>query len=137
MSADAAGSTQQGRTQYKQLTPSQIAAMTADAQGWKPEDGDELEGTVLAIKQGYSDVKNANYPIVFVMKDTGECIAIHCFQTVIENEVRQQRPLPGEVLYVKRIGATGEARKGQSPTIKYAVHVQREGAGSDPWAHMS
>lgn len=137
MSAPDAGPAQQGNVQYKQLTPSQIAAMTADAQGWKPADGEELQGTVLAIKQGYSDIKNANYPIVFVMKDTGECVAVHCFQTVIENEMKQQRPLPGETLYIKHIGATGEAKKpGQSPVVKYAVHVQRDGSGNDPWEHM-
>jgi hypothetical protein len=118
------------------LSPAQLAALMADATGWKPEDGDELTGVVLGIKQGYSDVKDAAYPIVFVLTDQGENIAVHCFQTVLENEMRQQRPVPGERVYIKRIGATGEPRiKGQSPTIRYAVLVER-GANADPWAHM-
>lgn len=137
MTADQTGTTQQRNTAYNALTPAQIAALTAEAQGWKPEDGDEVQGTVLAIKSGYSDVKSANYPIVFILPDNAsEAVAVHCFQTVLENEVRQYRPLPGERIYVKRIGATGEAKKGQSPTIKYAVYVQRDNANSDPWSHM-
>lgn len=137
MTADTSGTQQQHSTAYNRLTPAQIAALTAEAQGWKPEDGDVVEGTVLAIKSGFSDVKNANYPIVFILPDGAtEAVAVHCFQTVLENEMRQYRPLPGEHIYIKRIGATGEAKKGQSPTIKYAVYVQRDTANSDPWSHM-
>lgn len=124
-------------TNTSELSPAQIAALTADAKGWTPEDGDELEGTVLAIKSGYSDVQDRNYPIVFILTDTGECVAVHAFQTVIENEMRQQRPMPGERIYVKRVGATGEAKKkGYSPVIKYAVHVARQDGSNDPWEHM-
>jgi hypothetical protein len=124
-------------TQFAQLAPSQIAAMVADAQGWKPEDGDEIEGTVLAVKQAWSDVKNSNYPIVFIMRDSGEVVGVHCFQTVLFNEMLSARPAPGERLYVKRIGVdeSKDVKKGQSPTIRYAVYVQREGT-NDPWAHM-
>lgn len=120
------------------LSPAEIATLTAEASGWQPNDGDEVEGTVLAIKSAYSEVKNANYPIVFVYTDSGECVAVHCFQTVIENEMKSQRPLPGERIYVKRIGAdpNQQVKKGQSPTIRYAVHVSRETA-ADPWSHMS
>jgi len=133
--------TQNDSTQFAQLQPSQIAAMVADAQGWKPEDGDEIEGTVLAIKQGISDVKQTHegrYPIVFVMRDSGEVVAVHCFQTVLYNEVVAARPKPGERIYIKRIGAdpNKEVPKGQSPTIRFAVYVHRD-SSADPWEHMN
>jgi len=119
------------------MTPSQVAAMVADAQGWKPNDGDEIEGVVVNVKQAWSDVKNGNYPIVFVMRDSGECVAVHCFQTVLFNEMVNARPAPGERIYIKRIGADPdkEVKRGQSPTIRYAVAVLREG-NNDPWSHM-
>lgn len=121
------------------------AAATADAKGWEPKDGDELRGLVIAIKSGVSEFKeragrNPNYPIVFVMSDddTDNIVAVHCFQTVLENEVRAQRPMPGENIYIKRLGANPDKtpKKGESPVIRYAVYVERETGTSDPWEHM-
>lgn len=121
------------------------AAATADAKGWEPKDGDELRGLVIAIKSGISEYKekagrNPAYPIVFVMSDddTDNIVAVHCFQTVLENEVRSQRPMPGENIYIKRLGANPDKppRKGESAVIRYAVYVDRESGTSDPWSHM-
>lgn len=121
----------------KSLSPAEVATLMADAKGWTPEEGDELQGVVLGIKWGYSDIKQAHYPIVFVLDSTGSATAIHGFQTVLENELRQQRPVPGEELYVKCLGVdpSREVKKGYSPTIRYAVYVKREGGTNDPWAH--
>lgn len=128
---------------FAAMQPAEIAAATADAEGWQPDDGDELQGVVIAIKSGVSEFKekagrNPAYPIVFVLPDDSDgVVAVHCFQTVIENEMRAQRPLPGESVYIKRIGPAENAKKGQSPTIRYAVYVQRESGSADPWEHMN
>lgn len=128
---------------FAAMQPAVIAAATADAEGWQPEDGDELEGVVVAIKSGVSDFKekagrNPQYPIVFVLPEDSETVvAVHCFQTVLENEMKAQRPMPGEPIYIKRIGEAATAKKGQNPTIRYAVYVQREAGSADPWEHMS
>lgn len=128
---------------FAAMEPSQIAAATADAAGWQPKDGDELQGVVVAIKSGASDFKekagrNPIYPIVFVLpEDSDTLVAVHCFQTVLENEMKSQRPMPGESIYIKRIGEALNAKKGQNPTIRYAVYVQREAGSADPWEHMN
>ena len=146
MSESATAPSQQTATQrIAAMTPAEIAAATADAEGWQPEDGDELQGVVMAIKSGVSEFKekagrNPNYPIVFVMpEDSEKVISVHCFQTVLENEMRAQRPMPGESIYIKRLGANPDkpVKKGESPVIRYAVYVQREVGSADPWEHMN
>lgn len=121
------------------------AAATADAKGWEPKDGDELRGLVIAIKSGISEFKeragrNPQYPILFIMSDDDpdNVVAVHCFQTILENEVRAQRPMPGENIYIKRLGVNADkaVKKGESPPIRYAVYVERETGTSDPWQHM-
>lgn len=112
------------------LTPAEVATLMADAVAWKAEDGDEIQGVVLGVKRGTSDY--GVYPIVFVLTNDGECRAIHGFHSVLDNELRSQRPENGEVLYVKRLGVdpTREVKKGQSGTIRFAVYVEREGGGN-------
>lgn len=127
--------TEQSTGPLANMSAAELAAMTAEATGWQPQDGDELQGTVVAIKSAWSEQKNANYPIVFVLRDDMTCVAVHCFQTILENEVKSQRPLPGEPIYIKRIGE-GKAKPGQSAPIRYAVHVTRDQGTSDPWASM-
>jgi hypothetical protein len=135
----------------EKLDAVQIAALMADATGWVPADGDEIEGTVLGAKWGYSDVSERQYPIVFLLLDEGETyqrpdddrppsdvVAIHALQTVIESEMFSLRPQPGERLYVKKIGARGQAkRKGYSPTVAYAVTVPSRTADDSAafWDH--
>jgi len=115
----------------------QIAALMAEATGWTPQDGDEIEGTVLGAKWGFSEVSNREYPIVVLLLDDGvlyqkpdsedppnDVVAIHALQTVIESEMFSQRPQPGERLYVKKIGKRGVAkRKGWDPPVAWAVAV--------------
>jgi hypothetical protein len=120
------------------LSAAEIAAMIGDAEGWKPEDGDEVQGTVLAIRAGMSDKRvgrDPQYPIVFVVQNgDNKVVAVHCFQTILENEMRSIRPMPGEEIYIKRIGE-GKAKPGQNAAIRYAV--AKVGAATDnPWATL-
>jgi hypothetical protein len=126
------------RGKSEQMTPADVATAMADAKGWQPEKGDEIEGIVLGVKWGFSELKNDHYPIVFVLKDDGDAAAVHGFQTVLNNELRQQRPLPGEPIYIKFLGPDEEraVKPGQSPVMRYAVVVTRDGQSNDPWGHM-
>lgn len=129
---------------FAAMSPAEVAAATAEAEGWQPKDGDELQGLVVAIKSGTSEYKekagrNPAYPIVFILPDdSAQVTSVHCFQTVLENEVRAQRPMPGENIYIKRLGSdpTKPVRKGESPVIRYAVYVDRAVGATNPWETM-
>ena len=126
------------------IDAAQIAALMAEGTGWMPQDGDEIEGTVLGAKWGYSDVAEREYPIVFILLDEGnfyqqpdddrepnDVVAIHGLQTVLESEMFSLRPQPGERLYVKKLGKRGKAkRKGWDPPVAWAVTVPSRDADS-------
>lgn len=141
----------------EKIGPEQIAALMAEASGWRPRDGEEIRGTVLGAKWGFSELRadrggDGSYPIVVILlpedetyqpiDDKGEpvgepndVIAIHGMGTVIESEFFSLRPQPGESLYIKKIGKRGVAkRKGYDPPILWAVAVtSREGKPVDFW----
>lgn len=123
---------------FQQMNAEQLATAIAESTGWNPKDGDSVDGVVISIKAAFSEVKNATYPIVFIMDDDGSVTAVHCFQTVLENEMKAQRPKQGEEIFVKRIGTDPDAKPkpGQSAPIRYAVHVKRDSASDDPWERM-
>lgn len=109
------------------LKPSEIALLMAEAEGWRPEKGDEIDGIVLGVKIGTSSF--GSYPIVFVLADE-EPIAVHAFHTTLDNELRTQRPERGDAFYVKYLGpkADWEGPKGYKPPEIYAVLVTKPGA---------
>lgn len=115
---------------YNDMTLSELATAMSEAEGWKPSDGDELDGIVLGIKIGESDYKrdagkDPRYPIVFVRKDDGKTLAVHCFHAILENELKSLQPLPGERLFIKSIGK-GTAKGRNNPPQRYAVSVHRD-----------
>lgn len=129
-------------TDLSKMSPAQVAALMSDAEGWKPEIGDEVEGVVVGMKIGNSDFKakagrDPRYPILFVLTAELDCIAVHCFQAILENEVRTQRPMPGEEIFIKFIGPAENAKKGQNPAMRYAIYVKRDMGSSDPYAALS
>jgi hypothetical protein len=118
-------------TPYKDMTLSDLATAMSSAEGWKPEPGDEIDGTVLGIKIGESDYKreagkDPRYPIVFVRTDDGKTSAVHCFHAVLENEMKAAQPLPGERIFIKCISATAKGAGGRNTAVRYAVAVHRD-----------
>jgi hypothetical protein len=108
------------------LKPSEIALLMAEASGWRPEKGDQLEGAVLGVKIGTSTF--GDYPIVFVLNDTDdEPVAIHAFHTTLSNELRGQRPEMGDKLFVAYLGPKEnyEGPKGYDPPEIYAAVVTK------------
>jgi len=112
----------------KKLQPSGIAALMSEAPGWRPEKGDEIEGTVLGVKMTTSTF--GTYPIVFVIGSDDEPVALHCFHTVLQNEMVTQRPERGDAIYVKYLGPKDDysGPKGYSAPELYAVLVTKPGA---------
>jgi hypothetical protein len=129
------------KERYEKMQSAEIALAMADAEGWLPKEGDEIQGVVIGIRMGHSTYKenadkNPAYPIIFILpENSAKVVAVHCFHAVLENEVKSARPLPGEHMFIKHIGK-GKAKQGNNPPERYAVHVERDNATSDPYAAM-
>lgn len=119
------------------LSFTEIAALIGESEGWRPEIGDEVQGTVLGVKITHSDVSDREYPIVFILRPDNNVTAIHCFQTTLFNEVVSQRPELGDLFYAKRLPDGEATRKGWNAPIRYAVGVQKpEGATASVWDRL-
>jgi hypothetical protein len=137
---------------YENMTDVDIALYSASALGWRPEIGDTVNGTVIAVKTGVSTIDDGppvSYPIVVVLPDgayttpTGDdtsAVAVHGFHSVMLNEFVSQKPQAGDHIFVKRLGTMGREAKvrGQSAPELYAVHVARPNGEAKPydWGQM-
>ena len=81
------------------------------AKGWVPQVGDTILGTVVSVKSSFSN-ENGNYPIVTLMPDDGEAVAVHCFHQTLKGALLEARPQLGERIAIKYSG------KKQSKTRK-------------------
>lgn len=94
-----------------------------DAPGWTPEPGDRIVGEVVEISERESDY-GGWYSIVTVETADGDEIAIHCFHTVLANEIRAKAPRVGDRIGVKYNGVR-EPKRGGAAFEHYAVAVER------------
>lgn len=118
-----------------------------EAEGWRPEAGDQITGTLVTLSAGYSDFTQASYPILTLDVSeernlvTGEAethdppkqIAVHAFQAVLRNELLTQRPEAGERITLACGGKRAHKTMAKQTVTVYKVTVHREGAGSGGW----
>lgn len=117
-----------------------------EAPGWKPEEGDILVGTVVALSTGWSDYKDGYYPIITVQPDPNDCkpypphsdseegqpVAIHGFQFVLEDRFTALKPTVGERIGVK-MGSKIPTKDGKRSVQTYTVKMDRE---QDIWQEI-
>lgn len=118
-------------------TTSEREAIRAEhADSWiAVEVGDYIEGKVVEVISAYSDKRmgangqrGSNYPllVVKVEKATGYPagieLKVHCFSTVMFNEIRKLRPAVGERITFTYQGQ-GEAKSGLNPPELYRLRV--------------
>lgn len=73
-------------------------------EGWRPTEGDILEGTVSEVSAGWSDYSNSSYPIVTVKQEDGTEKNAHCFHYVLFNAIKSKRPRVGERIRIIYVG---------------------------------
>ena len=110
-----------------------LAELAEDADGWRPEAGDRVTGTVIQLTSGFSQYRGGDgtYPIVVLVNDSG-VIAIHAFHAILETRLIAARPQVGERLSVKYVGESENARKGQNAARIYTVTMPDRDS-SDFW----
>jgi hypothetical protein len=98
------------------------------AKGWRPKPGDALVGKVLRVETAQSDYGEP-YPLVTILTDEGQYIAVHAFHSVLKNEFAKTKPARGDEIGLRYIGkvAGGNDRSYES----YRVVVHKPG-GAEP-----
>lgn len=103
------------------------------AEGWRPEPGSVLIGTVTDVGKGWSDQGNQFYPIVTIQPEAegSEPVAVHCFHTTLFGRMTDLRPGIGERIGIKYLGKEPLKSNPDREVAKYVVKMDR--APADLW----
>lgn len=97
------------------------------AAGWKPEEGAVLVGEITAVDSGWSDWRNANYPIITVAPEGGgDEVAVHCFHAALFNRVMSLQPRVGERIGFQYQGKRPSKNNPRNTVAVYAVRLDRK-----------
>jgi hypothetical protein len=99
-------------------------------EAWRPEAGDVIEGVVTEISSRDSEYGDP-YQIVTVLDDDGTEFAVHCFHTMLRQEVERKQPKVDDRIAVAYHGL-GEAKPGMQPPHRYRLIVERNDTASEP-----
>ena len=69
---------------------------------WRPKPDEKIVGTVVDVEM-FDRGEYQPYPILTLDTDSGP-IAVHCFHTVLKNELGKKAPQPGDRLGIKYLG---------------------------------
>ena len=104
------------------MTRSKQQETESTSNAWIPENpGDTLTGKVVDVDSAWSDYRNANYPLLTIENDDGEH-TVHCFHTVLFNEVMKWEPVVGEEVTIVYKGV-GKGKPGMSGPKLYKVRI--------------
>lgn len=96
---------------------------------WKPKVGDTVKGTIVRVSQRTSEF--GPYPLLSINTGNG-IVEVHCFHSVLKNEVKEQRAQVGDRIGIKHLGKTkGKDYHG------YRVIVDREPGAPEPSAVLT
>lgn len=105
-------------------------------EGWRPEPGDVLVGTVEDVDIGWSDFRG-EYPILTIKAgngtkcantEPGDTVKVHCFHDVLFSRVATLRPVMGETVGVQFHGQQPHKTKPSQTVSHYTFKVQGRGA---------
>jgi ribA/ribD-fused uncharacterized protein len=82
-----------------------------DAEAWRPEPGDGIQGTVLVRKTTTSDYVSDVIPVVVLQTPTGKKFRIIGYHKVLRDEITEIDPQPGDLFGCKYFGKK-ENKKG-------------------------
>jgi hypothetical protein len=88
-------------------------------EGWRPEPGDTIAGKIVSTDKGWSDFKNAFYPILTIQTAEGE-ISVHCFHQTLLSRLKAMRPKIGDDISITYQGKR-ETKDGKRTAAIYSV----------------
>ena len=108
---------------------------THTPEGWRPEEGSVLVGTVVSLDKGWSDYKSRFYPIVTLRQDDGTVTNVHCFHAVLERRMMSLSPSVGDKLRIT-MGAKTKTKDGKREVTNYTVESNRPQDSAGFWGSM-
>lgn len=113
---------------------------TQTPQGWRPEEGDVLEGTVFSLDKGWSDYRaekgNGFYPIVTLKAADGTVTNVHCFHAVLERRMLSLSPAIGDKLKITFLGKQPHKTNPRKSVSNYTVESNRAQDSEGFWGSM-
>lgn len=108
-----------------------VSQLGRDAKGWNPENEPTIFGKVLEITDS-NEGEFGSYPIILIETPSKRLINIHCFHTILRNEVqrRMDRGLltEGSLIAVQYLGLRAPSG-GKEPANDYKIRVKRPVVG--------
>lgn len=86
-----------------------------EPQGWRPNPGDKITGTVKDMTTG--DGGFQRYPIITLSLADGTETNIHAFHHTLKNRLVEMRPKRGHVLTITYLGAVDQVNKDGEPLM--------------------
>jgi len=100
-----------------------MANEQAEAQGWRPEEGETISGVIVDLTKAWSDQGAGSfYPLVTVKTPEGKYVNIHCFHHTLKTRLLDRKPKVGERLVVTYHGKR-ETRDGKRSVSIYSVET--------------
>jgi hypothetical protein len=106
------------------------------AEGWRPEEGDTLIGTVTDVSIGRSNF-GGSYPIVTVQPDDGTAeVAVHGFHAALRARFMELQPEPGERIGIKFVAKEAHKSAPGQTVAKYIVRIEGRGT-ANVWGNLA
>lgn len=90
------------------------------ARGWRPQPGETLEGTLVALEKREGDY--GAYPCLIYRTDAGEYVAVHAFHSILKDEYAKLHAVAQ---------TTGQPMIGRRHTVHYAGRQVSKNIGPD------
>jgi|SRR5215469_10658589 len=71
-----------------------------EASGWRPVEGEKIEGKIIDLTRTWSDQSNSWYPIVVLKKGDGSVVNVHCFHYTLRTRLLDRQPKIGDRLII-------------------------------------
>lgn len=100
------------------------------AESWKPQQGDEIIGTVVRINERENTFGNM-YPILTIVTDDGSEVAIHGATSVLSAKIYENSVVIGDEIGVRYLGQTQGKTKGSKPYHNFRFAVEHNGGAPE------
>lgn len=106
-----------------------------ETEGWRPEAGDVLTGTVDAVSKAWSDWSNSFYPLLTIKTDDGKLVDVHAFHATLQSRLMELKPKVGDALEIVYIGKR-PTKDGKREVAVYKVKAP-DATGEEVWGDLS
>lgn len=113
------------------MTAHDGGTLPAETTGWRPQEGDVIEGIVSSVSRAWSDWSQSFYPLVTIRNGKGEDVDVHAFHHTLQARLMEVKPKVGERLEIAYLGKRPTA-DGKREVAIYKVTAP-DATGQEVW----